>query len=133
MVRIQFWEVRSSPSLPLVTDPLWSRVVVSVSSFIELFNHLQRIGLVSRVFTKSYQRLLKWYLIPPCLTLHNIRYISRVKWSNPEKGVAPSPTPQFSSYWKGSLLVTLDYNRQLYFIIIGHLKSYSRVQIVCIT
>ena len=31
----------------------------------------------------SYQRLLKWYLIPPCLTLSNIRHISKVKWSNP--------------------------------------------------
>ena len=30
--------------------------------------------------------------MPPCLTLSNIRYVSRVKWSNPEKGVAPSPT-----------------------------------------
>ena len=37
----------------------------------------------------SYQRLLKWHLIPPCLTLSNIRYVSRVKWSNPGKGVAP--------------------------------------------
>ena len=40
----------------------------------------------------SYQRLLKWYLIPPCLALSIIRYVSRVKWSNPGKGVAPSPT-----------------------------------------
>ena len=63
----------------------------------------------------SYQRLLKSYLMPPCLTLSNIRYVSRVKWSNPEKGAAPSPTPRCSSYWKGSLLVTLDYGRQLYF------------------
>ena len=46
----------------------------------------------------SYQRLLKLYLIPPCLTLSNIRYVSRVKWRNPGKGVAPSPTPQCSSY-----------------------------------
>ena len=37
-----------------------------------------------------------------------IRYVSRVKWSNPEKGVAPSPTPQCSNYRKGSLLVALD-------------------------
>ena len=63
----------------------------------------------------SYQRLLKWYLIPPCLTLSNIRYVSRVKWSNPGKGVALSPTPRCSSYWKRSLLVALDYGRQLYF------------------
>ena len=40
----------------------------------------------------------KWYLMPPCLTLSNIRYVSRVKWSNPGKGVAPSPTPCCSSY-----------------------------------
>ena len=56
----------------------------------------------------SYQRLWKWYLIPPCLTLSNIRYVSRVKWSNPRKGVAPSPSPRCSSYWKGSLRVALD-------------------------
>ena len=43
------------------------------------------------------------YLIPPCLTLGNIRYVSWVNWSNPGKRVAPSPTPQCSSYWKGSL------------------------------
>ena len=63
----------------------------------------------------SYQRLLKWYLIPPCLTLRNIRCILRVKWSKLRNGVAPSPTPWYSSYWKGSLLVALDYGRQLYF------------------
>ena len=48
------------------------------------------IGLVGRVFANlsgdlvlsqlaSYQRLQKWYLIPPCLTLSNIRYVSRIK------------------------------------------------------
>ena len=46
----------------------------------------------------SYQRLQKLYLIPPCLTLSNIKYVSRVKWSNPGKGVAPSSTPWCSSY-----------------------------------
>ena len=46
-------------------------------------------------------------MIPSCLTLSNIRYISRVKRSNPGKRVAPSPIPQCSSYWKGSLLVAL--------------------------
>ena len=61
----------------------------------------------------SYQRLLKWYLIPPCLTLSNICYVSRVKLSYRRKGVAPSPTPRCSRYWKGSLLVALDYGRQL--------------------
>ena len=38
------------------------------------------------------------YLLPPCLTLNNLRYVSRVKLSNPGKGVASSPTPRCSSY-----------------------------------
>ena len=63
----------------------------------------------------SYQRLKKWYLIPPCLTLSIITYISRVKWSNPGEEAAPSPTAQCSSYWKGCLWVTFKYSRQLYF------------------
>ena len=50
-------------------------------------------------------RLYKWYLIPLCLALSNIKYVSRVKWSNLRKGVAPSPTPLCCSYWKESLLV----------------------------
>ena len=57
---------------------------------------------------ESYQRLKKWYLMLPCLTLNIIRSGSRVMWSNLGKGVAPSPTPWCSSYRKGSLRVTLD-------------------------
>ena len=56
----------------------------------------------------------KWYLMPPCLTLSIIRYGSRVKWVNPRKGVAPSPTRWCSSNQKGSLQVTLDNGYQLY-------------------
>ena len=63
-------------------------------------------------------------MIPPCLILSNIRYVSTVKWSNPEKGVAPSPTPQCSSYWKGSLQVALNYSRQLYFLLLWYKKNY---------
>ena len=37
----------------------------------------------------------------------------KVKWSNPGKGVAPSPTHLCSSYRKESLRVTLNYGRQL--------------------
>ena len=59
----------------------------------------------------SYQRLLK-IVLDTSLTLSNIRYVSRVKWSNLGKGVVPSPTPRCSSCWKGSLLVALDYGRQ---------------------
>ena len=65
---------------------------------------------------QSYQRLKKWYLMLPCLTLSIIRYVSRVKWVNPGKGVTPSPTPWYSSYWKGNLRVPLDYVRQIYLL-----------------
>ena len=40
----------------------------------------------------------------------------KVKWGNSGKGVAPSPKLRCSSYWKGSLLVALDYGNQLYFL-----------------
>ena len=63
----------------------------------------------------SYQRLKKWYLMLLFLTLSIIRYVSRVKWNNPGKAVAPSPTLQSSSYWKGNLQVTLNYGCHLSF------------------
>ena len=77
-------------------------------------------------FNRVIPKTLKWYLIPPCLTLSNIRYIFRVKWSNPGKGVAPSATPRCSSYWKGSLLATLDYGRQHYLILYVLTNFYAR-------
>ena len=44
---------------------------------------------------------------------YKVRIKGKVKQSR--EGVAPSPTPWCSSYRKGSLRVTLDYGRQLYF------------------
>ena len=66
---------------------------------------------------ESYQRHKKWYFKPPCLTLSIIRYGSRVKWSNPEKSVAPSSTPWCSCYWKKSLQVPLNYGCLLIVIV----------------
>ena len=63
--------------------------------------------------------LRKSFLMPPCLTLSNIRYISRVKRSNPGKGVVPSLTHRCGSYWKGSLRFALNYSHQLYFYLLG--------------
>ena len=59
--------------------------------------------------------------MPSCLTLNIKMYGLSVKWINPGKGVAPSPTPLCSSYGKWSLRVTLDYGRQNYFYYINHL------------
>ena len=55
-------------------------------------------------------------LVRPCITFNIIRYESKVRGSSPGNGVTPSPTPWCSSYWKGSLRVTLDESHQLYFI-----------------
>ena len=66
-------------------------------------------------------------MILPCLTLSNISYISRAKWSNPGKGVAPSPTPRCSSYWERSLLVTLDYGHQLLLYFNNNKISYKQI------
>ena len=57
-------------------------------------------GVQSQV--ESYQRLKKWYLMLPCLTLSIIRYRSRVKWSNLWNGVAPSPHLSVVAIEKGA-------------------------------
>ena len=72
-------------------------------------------GVQSQV--ESYQRLKKWYLIPSCLTLSITKYGWRAKWSNPGKGVTPTPLPRGFHEWKGSLRVTLDYGHYLYIYI----------------
>ena len=75
-------------------------------------NGLGELGSIpGRVIPKT----LKMVLDTSLLTLSTIRYLSRVKWSNQGKWVAPFPTLWFSSHWKGSLLVVLDYGRQLFY------------------
>ena len=78
-----------------------NRTIPNIGMMVRVSPMAQETGIQSQV--ESYQRLKKWYLMPPYLTLRIIRYGSRVKWSNPGKGVAPSPTPWCSSYRKGSL------------------------------
>ena len=43
----------------------------------------------------------------------------KCKWNNSRERIAPSPTLQCGTYWKGSLWVTLDYCRSIY----SYLKS----------
>ena len=73
------------------------------------------IGPVGRVFTNGpgdlgsipgrvIPKTLKMVLDTSLLNTQQYKVLSRVKWSNPGKRVAPSPTPQCSSYCKGSLL-----------------------------
>ena len=66
-----------------------------------------------RVIPKTQKMVLDASLLS---TQHyKVRIKGKVKQSR--KGVAPSPTHWCSSYWKGSLRVTLDYGRQLYLLI----------------
>ena len=67
-----------------------------------------------RVIPKTQKMVLDAIL----LNTRHYKVLSRVRWSNPGKGVAPSPTLRCSSYRKVSLRVTLDYGRQLYFTFI---------------
>ena len=71
---------------------------------------------------ESYKRLKKWYLIPPCLTLSIIRYVSRVTWSNPGKAVAPSLHLGVVAIEKGALKSTVA-NFILLTIIISNLEA----------
>ena len=77
----------------------------SLAKWVECSPMVQETWVLSQV--ESYQRHKKWYLILPCLILSIKKYVSRVKGSNPGKGVAPSPTPRCSSYWKRSLLIAI--------------------------
>ena len=95
-----------------------------------------QIGFVGRVFANGpgdlgsipgrvIPKTLEIILDSSLLNTQQYKVLSRVKWSNPGKGVAPSPTRLCSSYWKGSLLVALDYSRQLYLLIAGLNSEFS--------
>ena len=78
------------------------------------------IGSVSgRVIPKTFKMVLD-------TSLHNTQHfkvLSRVKWGNLGRRVAPSSTPQCSSYWKWSFLLALDYGRQLFFFIFTEIQT----------
>ena len=89
--------------------PFWSMILSF--SFAFFWTCFCIIGLAVRVFAnrpgdlgsipgRVIPKTQKWYLMPPCLTLSIIRYGPRVKWSNPGKGVSPSPTPRCSKLSK---------------------------------
>ena len=84
----------------------WSSRPLANTLLIRSLPMVWEIGAQSQV--ESYQRLKKMLLDAALLALSAIKWGSRVKWSNPGNGVAPSPTPRCSSYWKGSLRVTFD-------------------------
>ena len=78
------------------------------------------IGIVVRVFANgledkdSIPKIQKMVLDNYLLNTQHYKVKIKDKWSNPEKGVVPSSTPQCSCYWKGSLWFALDYGRPIY-------------------
>ena len=50
---------------------------IDIGQVIECLPMVRETGIQSQV--KSYQRLKKWYLIPPCLKLSIIRYVFKSK------------------------------------------------------
>ena len=81
------------------------------------------IGLGVRVFANGpgsipgrvIPKTQKMVLDAPLLNTQHYKVRIKGKVEQSREGVAPSPTHWCSSYRKGSLRVTLDYGRQLYF------------------
>ena len=96
-----------------------------------------RFSLVGRVFANGpgdlglipgrlIPKTLKMVLDTSLLNTQHCNVRHRRKWSNPGKGVVPISTPWCSSYWKGSLLVTRNYGRQLYLLTFAEIiQEYS--------
>ena len=59
---------------------------MQTNEVLQVFDNGRDIDFQSHV--ESYQRLQKYYLMAPYLTLSIIRYVLRVKWSNQGKRVA---------------------------------------------
>ena len=80
-------------------------------------------SILSRVIPKTLQMVLDASLLN---TRHYTMWI-KGKRSSPGKGVAPSSTLQYSTYWKGSLWVTLDYDWPTYKILFQSSTMYFSI------
>ena len=92
------------------------------------YNQYRIIGLVGRVFAhgpgelgsipgRVIPKTLK--MVPDASLLNTQQYKVRIKGKVEQSRdrSSASLTPRYSSYWKGSLRVTLDYGRQLYLLL----------------
>ena len=104
-------DIEHSPSYNafslLQTHLIWSWQPYTV-----IYN--QDIDLMSWVFTNGlgdWGSIPGWVIPKSQKMVHNASWLNPQHykvWSNPKTGVVPSPTPRCCTYWKGSLLVTLD-------------------------
>ena len=98
-------------------------------SFVSCVIYIPDIGLGVRVFANGpgdlgsipgrvIPKTQKMVLDASLLSTQHYKVRIKGKVEQSRKGVAPSPTHWCSSYRKGSLRVTLDYDRQLYFYLL---------------
>ena len=73
-----------------------------------------RSSILGQVIPKTLKTVLDTFL----LNTQQYKVLIKGKIEQSRERVAPSSTPRCSSYRKGSLLVALNYGRQLYFIYI---------------
>ena len=102
--------------------------------FIPIYNWPN--GIVGRLFTSSsvdwgsipgwiIPKTQKMVLDTSLLNTQHYKIWIKNKWRNPEKGVAPSPTPWYSNYWKANLWVALNYGRPTYLLFIPKSKTFD--------
>ena len=109
-MRGKFLEVKTETLRIAVQIVLYGPSMLKLIWWVECSPIIREAGFQSHV--KLYQRLRT---VPDAALLNTQHYKvpTKVHWSNPGKGVAHFPTPSCSSYWKGSLRVTLDCGRPL--------------------
>ena len=125
---------------PSWSNSLWQEFMLNLLVFTFNLFIYRLIGTVGRVFANGPGDLgpIPGRVIPKTLkmvrdtffvTRSNIRYVLRVKWSNPGKGVAP-PTYRWRIYWKGRLLVAFDYCFQLDYLHRRHRWLWDRLDFI---
>ena len=91
LIRLMLWASEVSGNLVVIGLHFLVSLfyLMLLAKWVECSPMVRETGVQSQV--ESYQRLKKkWYLMPPYLVLSTIRWGSRIKWSNPGNGVAPS-------------------------------------------
>ena len=83
--------------------------------WVECLPMARRLGFNPRL---SHTKDSKMVLDTSLLNTQHYKVQIKGKWSNPGKGVAPSPTPWCNSYWKASLWVAFNYSQPTLYIYI---------------
>ena len=98
------------------------------------------IGIMGRVFTNGpgeWDSIPDWIIPKPQKMVLDISLITshfwsipyNAKWNNPGRGVAPSLTPRYCSYWKWSLQVPFNYGWLTYLYTHTHTRVIQKSSI----